>query len=366
MSLLVDQPRVRVACGATAPPGTLARALALALVLSAAVAGCGPPRRTRPPRPAPAPSPAVPSAPPGPVSAVPPRPDGARDFRLVVISDTNSRYGSVELAVRGVPEALAMIRGGLRPHLVVHNGDQIAAGGRRSYDRAQIDAMWDAFHVTLTDVLRSAGIPLLPVPGNHDVLPAALAPVYSAVWSSPAVRPDVPWTDAADYPRRYALRYRGVALVVLDAPTGRLSAGELGWLAARLAAARDADLRIVFSHVPIAPLTDRDYGHLKPQDGVYDTLRAGGCDLLVTSHDEVYFRGAWRDQPVLATGGLGSTCRNLRGASGCQGMSFAVIDIVGGRVASAFAMTGRDFGAVFDEATLPAEVGEYWREERGR
>lgn len=300
--------------------------------------------------------------PPAPVhGAVPPRPDGPRAFRLVVISDTNSRYGSIELAARGIPEALAVIRGGLRPHLVVHNGDQIAAGGRRTYAPALVADMWATFHVTVTDVLRSAGIPLLPVPGNHDVLPAEVAPAWTAQWTAPGMQPPLPFTASAGWPRRYALRFRGVELIVLDAPTGRMSAGERDWLADRLRDARDADLRIVFSHVPIAPLTDRDYGHLRPQDALHRTLREGHADLLVTSHDEVYFRGRWRDQPVLATGGLGSTCRNLRGEAGCQGMSFAVIDVEDGARLRAFAMSGRRFEEVFDETRLPLVVGAEYR-----
>ena len=335
--------------------------LAVLLALAVGVAGCGPTVAPEPRVPVSAPL-RAPDGPPLPPSqrGSPPPPDGPRSFRLVVISDTNSRYGSVELARRGIPEALSVIRGALRPHLVVHNGDQIAAGGRRRYPAEQVAAMWDTFHVTVTDVLRSGRIPLLPVPGNHDVLPAELAPIYERRWREPGVMPDLPWTDGARYPRRYALRFRDTELIILDAPTGRLSREERRWLRARLSAARDAALRIVFSHTPIAPLTRKDYGHLKPQDEVYGILMEGRTSLLVTSHDEVYFRGWYRELPVLATGGLGSTCRNLRGVEGCQGMSFPVIDVDEGRIARIFALTGRHFEQVYDEDTLPASVGEHY------
>lgn len=319
----------------------------LFIVLASSVAACGPALRGG----------GTPPGPPPPGPAV-----GERSFRLVVISDTNGRYGSIEPAPAGAPEALATIRGALRPDLVVHNGDQIAGGGRYEYPPEQIDAMWTAFHATITDVILSAGIPLLPVPGNHDVFPAPLAEAYAERWTAPGIRPDLPWTDDARYPRRYSLRYRGAELIVWDAPSGRMSAEELRWLQERLAAAADADLRIVFSHVPIEPLTSRDYGSLRPLEDVYAVLVAGGTSLLVTSHDEVYFDGYFRDLRVLATGGLGQTCRNLRGQEACQGMSFAVVDVEEGRLARTFAMAGRGFSHTFDQRTLPRSVGEdYWR-----
>lgn len=321
-----------------APSGARCALVLLSLLLVA----CGPAPIRPPDRPRPPEDGAM---------SVPPPPHGPRSFRLVVISDSNARYGSVEQARRGLPEALATIRATLRPDLVVHNGDQIAAGGRHAYASETVRAMWEAFHITVTDVLRSGRIPLLPVPGNHDVFPKPLDALYAETWRE--VGPPLPLADGHGYPRRYSLRFRGTALVVLDAPSGRMSAKEQRWLADELADAADADLRIVFSHVPIAPLTARDYGSLRPLDAMYEALVGGDASLLVTSHDEVYFPGWFRELRVLATGGLGGTCRNLRGVAGCQGMSFAVIDVVDGRIAHVFAMSGPGFERVFDESTLP-------------
>jgi hypothetical protein len=131
-------------------PGRAIRRFAL---LAALMAACHPPAGPREPAAASAPPPTTRALADCPFAAPP---DGPRSFRLAVISDTNSRYGSVELAQRGIPEALASLRGGIRPAIVVHNGDMIAVGGRRDYPLDLVHEMWSTFHVTVTDVLRSA------------------------------------------------------------------------------------------------------------------------------------------------------------------------------------------------------------------
>ena len=57
----------------------------------------------------------------------------------------------------------------LAPDLVICTGDMVA--GQQASPKLtepQLMAMWSAFHATVTDPLKAAGIPLLVTPGNHD------------------------------------------------------------------------------------------------------------------------------------------------------------------------------------------------------
>ena len=69
---------------------------------------------------------------------LPPR----QDFRIVVISDLNSQYGSTEYEPE-VLQAIALIPQ-WQPDLVLFGGDMIA-GQKTSLTKSQIKSMWSAF-----------------------------------------------------------------------------------------------------------------------------------------------------------------------------------------------------------------------------
>ncbi len=88
-------------------------------------------------------------------------------LRIAVISDLNHSYGSigydppVRSAIKRVIE--------LKPDVVLCTGDMIA--GQRTapkLNRKRLEAMWQAFHETVTLPLRNTGIPFAPSAGNHD------------------------------------------------------------------------------------------------------------------------------------------------------------------------------------------------------
>jgi hypothetical protein len=92
---------------------------------------------------------------------LPPR----QDFRLVVISDLNSQYGSTEYEPE-VAQAIALIPQ-WQPDLVLCGGDMIA-GQKASLTKSQIELMWAAFDLQIAAPLRQEQIPLGFTIGNHD------------------------------------------------------------------------------------------------------------------------------------------------------------------------------------------------------
>ena len=90
----------------------------------------------------------------------------AQSLRVAVISDLNGSYGSTDYNPRVNAVVERIIK--LAPDLVISTGDMVAGQRRPVLSETQVKAMWQAFHAGVTDPLRSAGIPLLVTPGNHD------------------------------------------------------------------------------------------------------------------------------------------------------------------------------------------------------
>lgn len=296
---------------------------------------------------------------------LPERPPGAT--RVALVSDSNGPYGAVAQG-EGAAAAVRALVERVRPDLVVHVGDMVA-GQKRGLDEGRLRAMWAGYAEAVADPLAAAGVPLLPVPGNHDAAPdPALADraAYRAFWEERRPPPAVALVAADGWPFRYAARLGDTLLVVLDAPTGRVTAADRGWLADVLGAGAPG-VTLVFAHVPPWQPTRRAYGTLRGWSELAPLLRRGGVDLLVSGHYEVFYPTVLDGVEVLLDGTLaaacaprddvpGCRCRPLAGSELCQGLSFVVLDSAQGRVVQRFAVHGPDFDRVLPAAWLPAEV----------
>lgn len=284
----------------------------------------------------------------------------AQPFRFVVISDSNDRYGSVAQGL-GVERALAVIRRDVMPLLVVHNGDMVAGQSRR-LTGAMVRAMWRGYHNAVTYPLRRAGVPLFPVPGNHDAAPSRRLPdreIYRQQWLEAVHQPQWKLLDAYRYPFAYSFSVGNLFFMVLDGAVGRVPERDLPWIRLSLEEARQYDQRVVFSHVPFAKLLERSYGALRPRSLYRLLLRHRA--ILFTGHYEVFYRGYYRRLPTVSTGQLSHSCRALIGTAICQGMSFVVVDVDALGQLTLTAIRGPHFAATLPTFTLPMEVGEFWR-----
>ena len=295
-------------------------------------------------------------------------------FRIAVISDGNGPYGAIQQA-EGVEAAVRALVERIRPDLVVHNGD-LVAGQKRGIGRDRLRAMWEEYLRVVARPLRAAGIPLVPVPGNHDASPSGRLPdreVFREIWTRPENRPPVDFVDDAGYPLRYAFRAGGALFAVLDAPTGRTGADDPAWLARVLGGGGDPPekTRLVFAHVPPWQPTAKAYGTLSRWPALAAVLRERAVDLLLTGHYELFFPTRLDGVEVvldgtlaaacapLADGRPGCRCRPLAGTTLCQGMSFVVLDLQDGALVRRFAVHGPDFDRLLPASFLPAQVGEH-------
>lgn len=277
--------------------------------------------------------------------------------RIVVVSDLNGSYGSTaydEPVTRALQRVVA-----LRPDLVLSTGDMVAGQRTPLLPGPRIDAMWAAFHATVSDPLRAAGIPFAVTPGNHDASGyeryAAERIAYAEQWRPRTT--GLRFVDRAEYPYHYAIALGDVLLISLDVTTlGPLDRAQRDWLE-RLLATHGPRFRhrIVFSHVPILAFTHGREREVSGDLALEALLVRHGVDLYLSGHHHAYYPGWHGGLRYVSQACLGSGPRALIGRSDASPRAITVLDI-GPDGIDVRALTGPDFDRTLDLSTLPATI----------
>ena len=234
----------------------------------------------------------------------------------------------------------------------------MVAGQRRPHlTEAEVRAMWDAFHRTVTTPLEAAGIPLAVTPGNHDASAYGgfqqERKLYSETWQRH--RPDLDYVGDDGYPFTYAFDMGGVRFASLDATTiGALSSDQEDWLARTMKNA--GPTRIVFSHLPLWPVAIGRETEVIGDPGLAALFSDLGVDLHLSGHHHAYYPGASDGIAYVAQACLGAGPRALIGTSERTEPGFTLLDIAEDGTIDVTAMTGPDFTSVLDVQTLPPAI----------
>ena len=297
--------------------------------------------------------------------------DGARAargerFRVAILSDMNSSYGSTHYRPE-VHGAVAWLTQSARPSLVLSTGDMVA-GMREGLD---YEAMWVAFHEAVTHPLTMAGIPFAPTPGNHD---ASIQPgyeyerrEYDAQWK--LWKPALDFVDTRHYPRRYAFLHGGALFISLDATTvGRLSRAQLRWLEQVLIAQAEVPVKVVFGHLPIHPFAARREREVLGDVELEALLNAHGVSAYLSGHHHAYYPGKRGKLRMVSMACLGGGARKLMGTAQPSARSVAVLEIDPAQgVLSVEAYSGERFDQRIERESLPERLGaqdaQIWRDD---
>lgn len=227
-------------------------------------------------------------------------------WTFAVMSDIHMPRRNLTV-VPEVPRAIAALVG-LRPRFVVITGDHTNGGDKDSPATVVASTKWWKVFVDQLRPLRDAGIPVLPVAGNHDAYLAGQRAHYAAAfadlaaWASPlTLNAAVPAGGRVMLDRppfSYSIDVDGVHLSLAHVVTQGLHREVAAWLAGDLAQASGAKLRLVFGHVPVssviaAPARDfvRTFGGL---------LEAGRATLYIAGHEHL----VWDEDVRLPRGGV--------------------------------------------------------------
>ncbi len=204
-------------------------------------------------------------------------------FTFAVLSDLHLPARAEE-PVR--PSARRMIEAVIaqHPRFVVITGD--FTNGEPGESRGEVSFKKHAWASVekLLQPLRDAGIPVLPVPGNHDTYLEGQRAHYETFadlgrWAAPLA------VERGDGTLSYSVDVDGVHLSLADIVDQHLRPETAAWLERDLAGAHDARVRIVLAHVPLSSVMgDPSRGLIAHLGGI---LADGDADLYVAGHEHL-------------------------------------------------------------------------------
>jgi hypothetical protein len=254
---------------------------------------------------------------------------------IAFISDLNGRYGSSSYDGRVTDAIDTIVK--LQPDLVICGGDMVAGQKQPKLDRDRLEQMWQGFNNTVADPLRRAGIPLAVTAGNHDgsAFPefALERRQFDLQWRGRV--PEVDILPGSEWPRRYAARMGSVLLLAFDGTLpGRLPDTERLFLERMLQQyGNSATATIVFSHLPMWPLTRGREHEIIDDPDLLALLHRSGVDVYASGHHHAFFAGTDDAGMVhLGIGALGGNARAFSGTGSRQPFSFALLTLEGGEV----------------------------------
>jgi 3',5'-cyclic AMP phosphodiesterase CpdA len=173
---------------------------------------------------------------------------------------------------------------------VVITGDHTNGSPGVDHRRGRVHAWW----ASVTDALaplRDAGIPVLPIAGNHDTYLAWQREGFEtafgdlARWAAPLEIHPAAGRGFARAPYSYSVDVDGVHLALANIVDQSVDPDVATWLRNDLATAAGARVRIVFGHVPLFSVVQRPARSFVDQLGAI--FARGNADFYVAGHEHV-------------------------------------------------------------------------------
>lgn len=186
-------------------------------------------------------------------------------WRFAIVSDIHVfSSGKVPANFTTVVARLAQ----LAPRFVVVSGDATVGNPADGVPAERVRLWWQSFMEALRP-LRAAGIPVLPIAGNHDYYTEAHRDEYRLAW--PDLAADfagvAPFVAGGEPPLYYSVRIDGLHLSLAHIVDQYMDPQVEAWLRSDLAAALDAELRLVIGHIPLVSMMGHSSESFKNQLG---------------------------------------------------------------------------------------------------
>ncbi|MGB5427979.1 MAG: metallophosphoesterase [Gammaproteobacteria bacterium] len=278
-------------------------------------------------------------------------------LRVAVISDLNGDYGSTryEATVDGAISRIVA----LQPDLVISTGDMVAGQRRPHLTRDEVEQMWNAFHMHVSEPLQTAGIPLAVTPGNHDASAYDGFDLERTIFAEQWLprRPVVRFIDDTAYPFHYAFSFGDILFISLDATTvGRIPGTEMTWLRQLLARhGPDYQRRVVFSHLPLWPFARGREREFIGDPVLQALLEEAGVELYLSGHHHTFYPGVSGGITFVSQACLGAGPRRLIGTEKRSARSFTLLEFPAEDI-QVSAYEAPQFQSPVDWSSLPERI----------
>lgn len=204
-------------------------------------------------------------------------------YSFAIVSDIHVKSsGQVQPAFVEVCRLLAA----LQPRFVVMGGDATVGNERDGVPQDKVIGWWRSLRQAMAP-LTEAGIPILPIAGNHDYYTDAQRQGYAASWASTADDVASLAVLGGKPPLYYSFLLDDVYYLFLHVVDQDLESRVEAFAKQELAseAAQGAALRLAFGHVPLVSMMGRTNQDFCNQLG--GLLAAGGVAAYFSGHEHL-------------------------------------------------------------------------------
>jgi UDP-2,3-diacylglucosamine pyrophosphatase LpxH len=207
-------------------------------------------------------------------------------WSLAFVSDIHVRASSSLTPERFVSVVQNLAGFGLR--FVVMGGDATSGNEGDGHDGARVASWWQSFKEALLP-LRDAGVPVLPIAGNHDYYTGAHKQGYAEAWAEVASGDGARFDLRGQPPFSYWFVEGDVFFLFLHVVDQALSQQVEAFAREALAtvAAQQARLRLCFGHVPLVSMMGRSNLAFCEQLG--RLLAEGGVAAYFSGHEHLFW-----------------------------------------------------------------------------
>lgn len=258
--------------------------------------------------------------------------------RIALISDLNSSYGSTDY-VNQVHRGVKLLKN-LRPDLVLCAGDMIA-GQKRSLNRSEIDAMWEAFNRNVLDPLRVEQSSFAPCMGNHDASSMRQGGKFifkldreraESFWRKQKNSLGLNFIEADDFPFNYSIKEADNFYLFIDASSADISQADWSWMQKQLSSstAKSADLRLIVGHLPPYPVSkrkDRPGEVLRHPEKLIELMERHNVAFYISGHHHAWFPSRVGKTNLISLGAMGSGPRQRLNDSNPASQTLTLLDI---------------------------------------
>ena len=235
----------------------------------------------------------------------------------------------------------------LEPHILFVMGD---------LGQPSADGGWSGIMRDLIEPARSRGVWVLPILGRSD-LRKGRREQLRAFWEE--YRSTSDFLAGSDFPENYAFRRDGVLFATLKT-NHRDSDAEILRIQSLLGRAQGDPSRVVLSYLPLAPLTEKDDGHLEKAYRFYEVMERSGVAALVSAHYGITYLGQYGGLKTFSAGRVSDDC-DLLPTGQCTPEAAVVLDFSKGKLKRVFTVALNDPLSIYDTQDLPAVLFNYRR-----
>ncbi|MCY1528508.1 Calcineurin-like phosphoesterase [compost metagenome] len=254
-----------------------------------------------------------------------------RPLRIMLISDLNGAYGSVDYS----PDVSAVIAevSRIKPDLILCAGDMVA-GQKASLTDENLNAMWDSFEKVILNPVQKQKIPFGFTMGNHDASPGFIKDRTMAAqfWKQHREFTGLTFVDDTHYPFYFSYLKNNVFFISWDAAGARINPEVYEWMDMQLShpVAKKARMRIVLGHLPLYAIVaaKNKAGEVNAApDHALQFFKQKGIDLYISGHQHAYYPAMKEGVRLLNAGCIGEGPRAVLGHHEPPKKAYTLIEI---------------------------------------